>query len=89
MVVIGAVVALANSWMEGVAPMQLLLLGAVLGLGGLLFFVLGVTSVMLFNQPKFLVAPHLRHQVGLIIIWARWWRLRRLRRTGTRVSASG
>ena len=60
------------------------LVGSLGGLG--LFFVLGST-IMLFNRPKLLIAPHLRGQVGLTTLWRRACRIRRAerrQRRGTR-----
>jgi hypothetical protein len=48
--------------------------------GGLVLFIVGVTSVVLFNRPKFMVAPHVRHQPGLVAIWRRSMRIQRVQR---------
>lgn len=46
-------------------------------------FVLGA-SIMLFNQPKALVAPHLRDQPGAIEEWQQGYRRRRAERGSAR-----
>lgn len=62
---------------DGTASVVLLDVAVFLGLAGLLSLVVGTTTVVVFNRPRFLVAPHVRHQAGLAVIWMRSCALRR------------
>lgn len=59
------------------APTWLAYLTLMMCFGGLILAFGGMLSVAVFNRPKKLVAPHLRHQPGLLILWRRAHRIRR------------
>lgn len=48
--------------------------GLTIGFAGLVVSFLLSMSVFLFNQPKLLVPPGLRHQPGAIEVWRNRWR---------------